>query len=135
MSVNLIVKKLANGMRRWFFFFFLLERTCVKVSSVQHKLTFLGKLGWEKHFWNLWQKRHSLYMVSVLSDREIDRQICKKYNVTLNKLMRKTKNEYFNNKLQENQGNSTETWDTIRWVIEGKKVVLFAVTKIAKQEI
>ena len=70
---------------------FLLKRTYVKMSSVQNKTNTPRKSWMTKALLKYVTKRPSLYMVGVLSDREILRKIYKKYTVTKNKLLRKKK--------------------------------------------
>ena len=65
------------------------------------------------------KRRHALYKVSKITDRELDRNIYKNYNNALNKLLRKAKKDYYSRMFESCRDSSLKTWKVIRSIIGG----------------
>lgn len=70
------------------------------------------------------KRRHELYKKSIIEASVLNQQIYRKYNVALNKLLRKARIEYLAKEFKKSEGNPAKTWSLLRPLIGKRRVTL-----------
>ena len=87
----------------------IFHETCIRKATKQQKDTKPRKPWITLSLIKSIEKIHALYRKSIVSNNDLDQDIYKKYNITLSKLLRKVKRDYFTKQFEEANGSSTKT--------------------------